>query len=187
MPAQVSELLLPLRALVGELSVRERLPQIELAAADVEGRLQVVLVLRVLQPPSADDLRRLESFARERSVEFWLQPGGPQTAVPLTATQPQFLELVLAEFGVRLPFLPTDFTQVNHHVNAVLVSRAVRLLSPEPHDRVIDFFCGLGNFTLPLATLAREVVGYEGSATLVERARSAAASHGLGAARASLR
>ena len=114
MPAQVSELLLPLRALVAELSVRERLPQIELAAADVAGGLQVVLVLRVLQPPSADDLRRLESFARERSVEFWLQPGGPQTAVPLTAAQPQFLELVLPEFGVRLPFLPTDFTQVNH-------------------------------------------------------------------------
>ncbi len=180
MPAQVSELLLPLRALVGELSVRERLPQIELAAADVEGRLQVVLVLRVLQPPSADDLRRLESFARERSVEFWLQPGGPQTAVPLTATQPQFLELVLPEFGVRLPFLPTDFTQVNHHVNAVLVSRVVRLLSPEPNDRVIDFFCGLGNFTLPLARRAAQVVGYEGSATLVERACKAAASHGLG-------
>ena len=78
MPVQVSELLLPLRALVGELSLRERLPQIELAAADVEGRLQVVLVLRVLQPPSADDLRRLEWFARERGIEFWLQPGGPR-------------------------------------------------------------------------------------------------------------
>ncbi len=82
---------------------------------------------------------------------------------------------MLPEFGVRLPFLPTDFTQVNHHVNAVLVSRAVRLLSPEPNDRVIDFFCGLGNFTLPLARRAAHVVGYEGSATLIERARSAAA------------
>ena len=179
MPAQVSELLLPLRALVGELSLRERLPQIELAAADVEGGLQIVLVLRVLQPPTADDLRRLESFARERGVEFWLQPGGPQTAVPLTAAQPQFLELVLPEFGVRLPFLPTDFTQVNHHVNAVLVSRAVRPASAEPNDRVVDFFCGLGNFTLPLARRAAQVVGYEGSATLIERARSAAAGHGL--------
>ena len=179
MPARISDLLLPLRALIGELSLRERLPQIELAAGDAAGRQQLVLVLRVLQPPTVEDCRRLDAFGREHAVEFWLQTGGPQTAAPLTATQPAQLEMALPEFGVRLPFQPTDFTQVNHQVNAVLVSRAVRLLAPGPADRIADFFCGLGNFTLPLARRAARVLGYEGSAALVERARAAAAGHGL--------
>jgi 23S rRNA (uracil1939-C5)-methyltransferase len=180
LPSRVSDLLVPLRHLVGSLSLRDRLRQIELAAADRADGLQVVLVLRVLQEPTADDRDRLGQFADRHDVEFWLQPGGPQTAVPLSVHQPAALQLGLPEFGVTLPFSPTDFTQVNHRVNEALVSRAVRLLAPTPQESVMDFFCGLGNFTLPRATRARHVLGYEGSASLVGRARSAAEANALG-------
>ena len=180
LPVRVSDLLVPLRRLVESLSLRDRLPQIELAVADRTDGLQVVLVLRVLQEPTTDDRTRLREFADRHSVEFWLQPGGPHTAVPLTVEQPSELRLGLPEFGVTLSFSPTDFTQVNHSVNEVLVSRAVRLLAPTPQESVVDFFCGLGNFTLPLATRARHVVGYEGSSNLVERARAAADANALG-------
>jgi 23S rRNA (uracil1939-C5)-methyltransferase len=180
LPERVSRVIAPLRSLIGALSLRDRLPQIELAAADrSEGELQVVLVLRVLQAPSAEDRELLIAFAHEHQVEFWLQPGGPQTAVPLTDGQPSGLRLDLAEFGVSLGFSPTDFTQVNPRINEVLVSRAVRLLAPTADERIVDFFCGLGNFTLPLATRAAHVIGIEGSASLVERARAAACDNGL--------
>jgi 23S rRNA (uracil1939-C5)-methyltransferase len=179
LPARVSALLPALRGLVESLSLRNRLPQIELAVAHHAGSEQIVLVLRVLQDPTAEDRQRLLSFAARHGIEFWLQPGGPQTAVPLTDAQPGGLQLELPEFGVTLPFGPTDFTQVNHDVNRTLVARAVRLLAPAPGERVVDFFCGLGNFTLPLATRAAKVLGIEGSAALVERARAAAAANGL--------
>ncbi len=175
-PRKVSDLLLPLRDLISSLTLRERLPQIELAI----GGATVVLVLRVLQPPSAEDCALLRGFGRAHSVNIWLQPAGPATAAPLDLEPPQPpLELPLPEFGIALPFSPTDFTQVNHRVNEVLVSRVVRLLAPSPTETVADFFCGLGNFTLPLATRARKVIGVEGSAPLVERARAAAALNSL--------
>ncbi|HQR21549.1 MAG TPA: 23S rRNA (uracil(1939)-C(5))-methyltransferase RlmD [Burkholderiaceae bacterium] len=180
LPEEVSRLIVPLRRLVEKLSVRERLPQVELAAAATDGNeLQIVLVLRVLHELTADDRARLADFAQEHHVEFWLQPGGPATAAPLTAGQPAALDLRLPEFGVSLQFRPTDFTQVNHRMNAALVGRAIRLLDPAAGERVVDFFCGLGNFTLPLATRAAHVVGYEGSDELVERARAAARDNGL--------
>jgi 23S rRNA (uracil1939-C5)-methyltransferase len=135
----------------------------------------------VLQEPTADDRARLTAFAGREGVEFWLQSSGPQTAVPLTADQPSSLQLRLPQFGVALPFRPTDFTQVNHRVNEALVSRAIRLLAPAATERVVDFFCGLGNFTLPLATQAAHVLGYEGSEALLDRARLAAQGNGLSA------
>src|SRR4029453_4831858 len=134
---------------------------------------------RVLQPPTAEDCRLLREFGAAHAVDIWLQPAGPDSAAPLDRDQAQRLELLLPEFKVALPFSPTDFTQVNHRVNEVLVSRVTRLLAPQPSDVVADFFCGLGNFTLPLATIAKTVIGLEGSASLVERARSAADSNGL--------
>lgn len=179
LPERVSALLVPLRRLVESLTVRDRLPQIELAVADRPEGAQIVLVLRVLNPPDAADRARLLEFARHHEVEFWLQPGGPQTAAPLSPQQPTELQLSLPEFGVTLPFGPTDFTQVNHGINRALVARALHLLDPQPHENVIDFFCGLGNFTLPLATRAAHVWGIEGSATLVERARVAAQDNAL--------
>ena len=174
LPPQVSAMLLPLRALIGAMSARERLPQIELAM----GEGTVALVLRHLEPLAEADAARLRVFAREHGVQWWLQPGGPDTVHPLDDL-PHRLEYRLPEFGVRMPFKPTDFTQVNGQVNRVLVERALRLLEPAPHERVIDWFCGLGNFTLPLATRAASVLGIEGSPVLVERARANAQVNGL--------
>jgi 23S rRNA (uracil1939-C5)-methyltransferase len=178
-PRQISDLLLPLRELVGCLSLRERLPQIELAIGEQGGRTHTILVFRVLAEPTATDRSELAEFGRVHGVDVWLQPAGPGSALPLKGDAPRSLELSLPEFGVRLPFGPTDFTQVNHGINQALVSRAVRLLAPEPEEAVADFFCGLGNFTLPLATRAARSVGIEGSAVLVERARQAAVANGL--------
>lgn len=178
-PRHVSDLLLPLRELVGRLSLRERLPQIELAIGEQDGHTHTVLVFRVLADPTAADRSEFAAFGRAHDVDVWLQTAGPESAAPLEAGAPGRLELALPEFGVRLPFGPTDFTQVNHRINQTLVSRAVRLLAPAPDEAVADFFCGLGNFTLPLAMRTALVVGIEGSAALVERARRAAALNGV--------
>ncbi|MBI2734590.1 MAG: methyltransferase domain-containing protein, partial [Aquabacterium sp.] len=152
----------------------ESLPQIEVAI----GTKVTVLVLRHLNPLSAADAQRLKDFATEHSahdggrhtISWWLQPKGPDTVHPLDESLP-WLDYTLPEFGITMPFKPTDFTQVNHAINQVLVGRALRLLDVQPSERVIDWFCGLGNFTLPLATQAREVLGIEGSEALVARSR----------------
>jgi 23S rRNA (uracil1939-C5)-methyltransferase len=176
LPPHVSAMLLPLRALVMSMDARDTLPQIELAMGDAV----TALVLRHLEPLGADDLQRLRTFGREHDVQWWLQPKGPDTAHVLDEDD-DALAYALPEFGVTMPFKPTDFTQVNPHINRVLVDRAMRLLDVQPHERVIDWFCGLGNFTLPLATRARSVLGIEGSAALVERARDNARRNGLAA------
>ena len=174
LPAKVSALLMPLRELIGGMEQRERLPQIELASGDSV----TALVLRHLEPLSAVDAQHLRNFAALHGVQWWLQPKGPETAHLLDEGGPP-LAYGLPEFGITMPFKPTDFTQVNPQINRVLVERAVRLLDPQPDERVIDWFCGLGNFTLPLATRALEVLGIEGSEVLVARARDNALLNGL--------
>ena len=174
LPARISAMLLPLRALIAGMDQRDRLPQIELAAGDDV----TALVLRHLEPLTAADQQRLRDFGAAHGVQWWLQPKGPDTVHLLDPGGP-VLSYALPEFGLRMPFKPTDFTQVNPHINRVLVKRALRLLAPEPQHRVIDWFCGLGNFTLPLATLSRQVLGIEGSETLVARARDNARTNGL--------
>ncbi len=174
LPARVSAMLMPLRELVAGMDQRDRLPQIELAAGDDV----TALVLRHLEPLTAADLQRLRDFGVAHQVQWWLQPKGPDTVHLLDDGGP-VLAYALPEFGITMPFKPTDFTQVNPHINQVLVGRALRLLAPAPQHRVIDWFCGLGNFTLPLATLSRQVLGIEGSETLVARARENAARNGL--------
>jgi 23S rRNA (uracil1939-C5)-methyltransferase len=174
LPRQVSDLLLPLRALIGAMATRDRLPQIEVAVGDAV----TALVLRHLEPLPEGDLALLRAFAIEHGIEWWLQPQGPASIRPLDGGASE-LAYRLPEFGLTMPFRPTDFTQVNHAINEALVSRALRLLAPAPGDVVIDWFCGLGNFTLPLATRAARVVGVEGSAALVERAAAAAAANRL--------
>jgi 23S rRNA (uracil1939-C5)-methyltransferase len=176
LPEAVSAMLMPLRELIGSLDARDTCPQIELACGDVpdtagHARLGVIaLVLRHLEPLSDADLQRLRDFAAlNAGVQWWLQSKGPDT-VKLLDEDGAVLSYDLPEFGISMPFKPTDFTQVNPHINRVLVGRALRLLDVQPHERVIDWFCGLGNFTLPLATRAREVLGIEGSDTLVARA-----------------
>jgi 23S rRNA (uracil1939-C5)-methyltransferase len=178
LPARVSDMLMPLRALIYSMDQRERLPQIELAIGERDDGLVIALVLRHLEPLTEADKDRLRAFAAGHGVQWWLQPKGPDT-VHLLDEGGVELAYSLPEFGVLMPFKPTDFTQVNHAINSVLVGRAVRLLAPQAHERVIDWFCGLGNFTLPLATRAREVLGIEGSETLVQRSRDNALRNGL--------
>jgi 23S rRNA (uracil1939-C5)-methyltransferase len=176
LPHKVSQMLMPLRELIGSMDQRDRLPQIELAAGDSV----TALVLRHLEPLTPDDTQRLRDFGAAHGVQWWLQPKGPDTVRLLDEGGPT-LAYALPEFGITMPFKPTDFTQVNPHINRVLVERAVRLLAPLAQDKVIDWFCGLGNFTLPLATRAAQVLGIEGSETLVARARTNAQLNGLAA------
>ena len=166
LPPHVDALLLPLRALISSMHARETCPQIEIACGDSV----TSLVLRHLEPLSDEDNQRLRDFAHKHHVQWWLQPKGPDTVHLMDAASEQ-LAYSLNDFGITMPFKPTDFTQVNPHINRVLVSRALRLLDPQKNERVIDWFCGLGNFTLPLATLAKEVLGIEGSEALVARSR----------------
>ncbi|HEU0189634.1 MAG TPA: 23S rRNA (uracil(1939)-C(5))-methyltransferase RlmD [Gallionella sp.] len=172
---KIAKLLPQLAELVSGLSIRDRLPQIEVAV----GEFVDALVLRVMDTPSCDDEAALRAFAGEHQIQFWLQSRGPETIVPFHPLNAPQLSYSLPEFGIAMPFAPGEFTQVNSALNRVMVSRAIRLLDPQPGERVADFFCGLGNFTLPIACCGAQVLGVEGSAALVERAKQNAASNGL--------
>ena len=172
---QVSALLVPLRELIGGLSIADRLPQVEIAV----GEACTALVLRILQPLTGADERRLREFADRHGIVFYLQPKGPDSAVRFHPLPGPRLSYTLPEFGLDMEFRPTDFTQVNHAVNRVLVGRALRLLDPRPGERIADMFCGLGNFTLPIARSGARVVGIEGSPALVRRGEASAAANGL--------
>src|SRR5437899_8739022 len=152
-----------------------RIPQIEVAVGDA----LTVLVLRVLEAVGAEDRERLKRFAEDHEVQLWLQPEGPDSAHPFWPPDAPDLYYTLPEYGLRIAFGPTDFTQVNHAVNRLLVGRALSLLDPRPGERITDFFCGLGNFTLPVAGRGAEVLGVEGSAGLVARAQQNARANGL--------
>jgi 23S rRNA (uracil1939-C5)-methyltransferase len=192
---QLGRLLLPLRILIAGMAARQTIPQIEVACGDQYGDQQgdnpsagieggrgigiTALVLRHMEDLSDSDKEKLRDFATQHQslsrVQWWLQSGGPDTVRLLDDISPEMadqhiLSYALPEFGVTMPYRPTDFTQVNPHINRVLVSRSLRLLDVQPTERVIDWFCGLGNFTLPLATQASEVLGIEGSEALVQRA-----------------
>ena len=169
LPPHVSAMLLPMREMIFNMDARETLPQIELACGDNV----TAMVLRHMEPLSDGDLDKLRAFASRHGVQWWLQSKGPETVKLMDPPGPQEapLSYALPEYGISMPFKPTDFTQVNPHINRVLVSRALRLLDAQPHERVIDWFCGLGNFTLPIATMAGEVLGIEGSEALVARSR----------------
>ena len=165
--ADVSTLIQPLRELIGCLSNADRIPQIEVAV----GEHVTVLVFRLLEPWSDDDAVIVRAFAQQHRVQIWEQRKGPDTARPFWPDIAPELSYSLPEFGIVMPFRPTEFTQVNTGINRSLVSRAVRLLDPQPGERIADLFCGLGNFTLPIAKSGAEVLGIEGSAELVARAR----------------
>ncbi|MDD5241938.1 MAG: 23S rRNA (uracil(1939)-C(5))-methyltransferase RlmD [Sulfuricella sp.] len=177
LPPRISALLMPLRALVEQLSIRERMPQIEFALGqDVDA-----LVLRILDPLDEQDEDLLRNFADQHRVQFFLQPKGPETVYPFYPLDAPELNYTLPDFGIVMPFQPTEFTQVNPDINRVLVRRAINLLDPKPGERVADLFCGLGNFSLPIARRGADVVGVEGSAALVRRAQANADYNGLSA------
>lgn len=170
-----------LSQLIGSLSIAARTPQIEVTVSDEE----LALVLRVLDPPSDEDLDKLRAFARTWQLRVYLQPGGLDSVAllpepgQLLADRGALLRYAVPEFDVEISFLPTDFVQVNAAINRAMISRAIELLELEPGHRVLDLFCGLGNFSLPIARRAAAVVGIEGDASLVERARANAAVNGL--------
>lgn len=176
-PPHVSALLRPLRDMLVTLSRPDRLPQIELAVGDGG----TVLTLRHMEPLTDTDIQTLKEFGLQYEVMWWLQPKGPETVHPLNREDADKLYYDLPDYGLRMPFKPSDFTQVNPHINRELIRRALRLLEIESEDRVADLFCGLGNFSLPIGRYAKEVVGIEGSATLTKRATEAAALHGMSA------
>ncbi|MBU3601469.1 23S rRNA (uracil(1939)-C(5))-methyltransferase RlmD [Polynucleobacter sp. AM-25C3] len=178
LPKHVSDLLPQLRKLVMGLSIVDRMPQIEIAVGEPEdpssdnpNKLKPVtaLVFRNLLPLTPADEQLLRDFADEHQVWVWLQPKGIETVAPFHPLTGK-LCYRLPEFEIEMPFKPADFTQVNHMMNRALVSRAIRLLEVKPTDRVLDLFCGIGNFTLPLARRAHSVLGIEGLESLTSRA-----------------
>lgn len=164
----------PLAELVASLEISTRVPQAELASADDDA----VAVLRVLDPPHAADLERLRMFERAQGVRIYLQPGGPGSVAPLTDGNPP-LRYSLPDFDLAIEFEPIDFIQVNGALNAKMVARAVEELDPQSDDHVLDLFCGLGNFSLPLARRAGQVTCVEGATSLVSRAAGNARRAGL--------
>lgn len=176
--APVDGLIRELSALVGSLSIPTRIPQVEVAVGDNA----TVLVLRILSPLTADDRARLAAFEVAHGVRWLLQAGSPQALEPLAGEAPE-LWYELPQFDVRLHFQPSDFIQVNGDMNRRLVGRVVELLQLSEQAQVLDLFCGLGNFTLPLARHSASVLGIEGEASLVQRARDNAARNGIGNAR----
>jgi 23S rRNA (uracil1939-C5)-methyltransferase len=172
----VGEMIPALSRLIGTLSIARRVPQVEVAVGDD----RTALVFRVLDPLTPADLVALDRFGVEQGVDVWLQPGGLQTLRPLRDDTPR-PGYRLPAFDLDIAFLPTDFVQVNGAINQQAVARAVELLAAAPGDRVVDLFCGLGNFSLALARRGALVRGVEGDTALVERARENAARNGLDA------
>ena len=180
MPTHISDLIMPLRELVAGLSICQRMPQIEVAV----GSQVSVLVFRNMEPITEADEQLLRQFVdrystTDQPLQIWLQPKGPDTCYPLYPLDAPRLTYDIADFGIEMPYNPTEFTQVNPQINRVMVKRALRLLDPQPGERIADMFCGIGNFTLPIARSGATVLGMEGSATLVRRAEENAAHNGL--------
>lgn len=161
-----ARLLVPLRDLIARLSCPSRIPQIEIAAGDDDA----ALVFRHLHALTQTDHEQLWAFGEQHQVQIHLQPGGPESVHPLWPEQPPLLAYRLPEHEVEIRFSATDFTQVNAVVNEQMVSRVIELLDPQPNEQVLDLFCGVGNFTLPLARRAASVVGVERDIVLLERA-----------------
>ncbi|MEZ0226150.1 MAG: 23S rRNA (uracil(1939)-C(5))-methyltransferase RlmD [Alphaproteobacteria bacterium] len=175
LPPHISALIVPLQDLLAKLSIKDRMPQVEVAV----GEHVSVLVFRVLDPITPEDEPLIREFADTYGVQVWLQSKGPETAKPFHPLVAPELSYSLPEYDLVYPFKPIEFTQVNPQINRVLIRRAMRLLDPQLGERIADFFCGLGNFTLPIARMGATVLGMEGSAALVQRAKEGAERNGL--------
>lgn len=171
----VSNLIRPLKRLIGALSLRDAIPQIEVAATGST----VALTFRHLRPLEEDDAALLRAFEDEHDVLLYLQPGGPDSIVPLVPEREPKLAYSLPDWDLEIAFGPIDFIQVNPAINEKLIRRVIELIDVQPDDRVADLFCGLGNFSLPLARAGAHVTGFELVASQVNRARENAAANGL--------
>ena len=163
-----------LGALLNDMQGAASIPQIEFSAGDTVR----TLVFRHLAPLSSVDQEKLGAFGREHDFAILLQPGGTDSVRPLAGAMPE-LSYALPDFDLSLAFTPLDFVQVNARINQKMIEHALQLLQPAPNDRVLDLFCGLGNFSLPIARRAARVCGVEGETGLVERARANAAANGI--------
>lgn len=174
---EVSDLIIPMQQMIAKLSIREDLPQIELAVGEPvsSDRPVIVLILRIMQGLSSDDEQVLKAFADENQVQIWTQTKGPETILPFWPLDGEQLQYTLPEFDLTYPFKPNEFTQVNPEINRVMIRRAMQLLQPQAGEQVADFFCGIGNFTLPIARSGAQVLGLEGLDNLVDRANESAA------------
>ena len=179
LPKWISALITPLRELIAQLSIKEQLPQVEVAVGDAVD----VLVFRNMAALTADDERLIESFVdahtTNRALQVWLQPKGPDTCYPFYPLDAPKLSYSLPEFNITMPYYPAEFTQVNPMMNNVMMRRAMMLLDPQAGERIADMFCGIGNFTLPIARSGATVYGMEGSLPLVKRAIENATVNGL--------
>ncbi len=170
-----AQLILPLRELIGNISIAKRIPQIEIAAGDEQG----ILVFRHLEPLSDSDQELLKEFGRQHDLSIMLQPGGSDSIVALYPETIALLEYRLDEWDVSIRFRPTDFTQVNAGINKLMIAKAIELLAPEENDEVLDLFCGIGNFTLPLARKTHHVTGIEADPVLIQMARENAKNNNI--------
>ena len=176
---QIGDAITALAALVDGLQARNAIPQIEFIAGDHTSDYSgVAFVFRHLQPLGDEDRAAMIAFGQAHDFAIFLQPGGAESVHALWPEAPK-LAFRLAPWNIEMQFRPLDFIQVNAGINAKMIARALELLAPQPEDRVLDLFCGLGNFTLPLARVVREVVGVEGDSGLVARARDNAAHNAL--------
>lgn len=169
---EVSVLIQPLQEMICQLSLRDKIPQIELAVG--EGQV-IVLIFRIMAGLTTEDEQLLKAFADTHRVQVWTQTKGPDTIMPFYPLERAQLQYSLPEFNLTYPFKPNEFTQVNPQINQVMIRRAMQLLSPSIGEKIADFFCGIGNFTLPIARSGAQVLGLEGLANLVERANESAA------------
>jgi 23S rRNA (uracil1939-C5)-methyltransferase len=181
LPKHISDLIPELRSLVSQMSLREKIPQIEVAV----GVSLTVLLVRNMLPLTLDDEILVRQFVDKHSsqampLQFWLQPKGPDSCYPFYPLEVPKLSYTLDKFDLEMPYYPTEFTQVNPFINNDMVELAMNLLAPQEHEVIADFFCGIGNFTLPIARSAKQVVGIEGAEALVTRARQNAEYNGLG-------
>ena len=163
----VGERLMALSAMIGQLTIKDKIPQIEVAIGDSD----VVLAIRVLEPPTADDCAVIRDFAKANNLAIYLQPKGPDSIMPLWPEAGLMPSYALPDHQVNFNFKPTMFTQVNTAINRQMINRVIDVLALTKEDRVLDLFCGLGNFTLPLARYSGHVVGIEGDLPLVNHAQ----------------
>ena len=169
---EVSALIAPLQNMIFELSIRDKLPQIELAVGEAD---VIVLILRIMDVLTENDEMLLKAFAEAHKVQIWTQSKGPDTIKPFWPLDGALLKYSLPEFDLTYPFKPNEFTQVNPQINQQMVHSAIQLLAPKQGEKIADFFCGIGNFTLPIARSGSSVLGLEGLSNLVERANESAA------------
>ena len=177
---EVSALIEPLQHLILQLSLKDKIPQIELAVGEpIDDQPVIVLILRILDALNPQDEALLKSFADAHAVQVWTQTKGPDTIKPFYPLDAAQLQYSLPEYGLTYPFKPNEFTQVNPQINQVMIRRAMQLLAPQAGEKIADFFCGIGNFTLPIARSGAQVLGLEGLANLVERANESAQLNGI--------